>query len=872
MQNINMIYKRCFFRISCFIFWLVICPDLSGQANQKRMLNTDDYKLWSFLTSDKITELGNWASYRLRYDDAQTDTLFVQSISGRKKIAFPLGREGRFNGELDFACIAKDTFSQINLKTQKLFQRADASNFRFSKNHKFTAVILKTPDQKFSLEIIDRSGKSIYSASQITAYCFDPGLNGIVYATQEDGRFNISALFFKDTIVKKIITENHVAPFQNLIWKEESIVFIENKKDSPSLYSYEIKKERLSTLDPARSTNFSTGMKISSEIYRNPIPSLDGSMVFFWLKEPSVESNEKSAEQVQIWNSKDKLLTDFKKYMPYYKWADKMAVWDTKEGTVSQITTQEFAGGFLGSDYSHAFIYDPVAYEPQTRQNCPYDLYALDIKTGQKELVTARYFPDTKPEGSPDGKQLCYPKDRQWWIYDLARNESTCLTCGISNSFFIEDLDRPGEDAYYGLPGWTENNEVLLYDRFDIWTISFDGKTKNRLTKGREMQKTYRIKAFDDKLYYDDVHYRKYLFDLNTGFLVASSSRETGQTGLAYWNNKSGLKEQVWVNRKITQVIKAEKKDVYLYLDENFENAPRLMFYDGKAKEIFQSNPQQKRFLWGRNERIDYAVGDKKIKGILFYPAGFEKGKKYPMIVNIYERQFPFLNNYVSPSLLEGIGFNVTNFTAQGYFVLLPDIVYEFGSLYKSVTNSVLAAVDAVILKGNIEPDKIGLIGHSFGGYETDLIITQTGRFAAAVAGAAFTDLVSTYLYVGPSFRRPDFFRAENHQLRIGKSLYEDMPSYLQNSPVLLAAGVTTPLLGWVGEEDRHVNAMQTMEFYLALRRLNKEHTLLVYPKEAHEIRGRENKIDLSRRIMQWFDFYLKDGRKMDWMQSDFNR
>lgn len=539
---------------------------------------------------------------------------------------------------------------------------------------------------------------------------------------------------------------------------------------------------------------------------------------------------------------------------------------------MSQITTQELAGGFLGADYRHAFIYDPVAYEPQTRQNCPYDLYALDIKTGKKELVTARYFPDTKLEGSPDGKQLCYPKDRQWWIYDLARNESACLTCGISNSFFIEDLDRPGEDAYYGLAGWTENNEVLLYDRFDIWTISFDGKTKNRLTKGREMQKTYRIKAFDDKLYYDDVHYRKYLFDLNTGFLVASSSRETGETGLAYWNNKSGLKEDVWMNRKITQVNKAEKKDVYLYLDENFENAPRLMFYDGKAKEIFQSNPQQKRFLWGKNERIDYAVGDKKIKGILFYPAGFEKGKKYPMIVNIYERQFPFLNNYVSPSLLEGIGFNVTNFTAQGYFVLLPDIVYEFGSLYKSVTNSVLAAVDAAILKGNIEPDKIGLIGHSFGGYETDLIITQTGRFAAAVAGAAFTDLVSTYLYVGPSFRRPDFFRAENHQIRIGKSLYEDMPSYLQNSPVLLAAGVTTPLLGWVGEEDRHVNAMQTMEFYLALRRLNKEHTLLVYPKEAHEIRGRENKIDLSRRIMQWFDFYLKDGRKMDWMQSDFNR
>lgn len=824
------------------------------------------------MTPDKISELGRWASYRLRYDYQQTDTLFVQSISGRKKIAFPFGREGRFNGELDFACIAKDTFFQIDLKMQKLFKKSGAANFRFSKSQKFTALILNAPDHKFILEVLDRSGRSIYSVSQLISYCFDPGLNGIVYATDENTSFGISALFFTDKVVKKTIAENHASPFQNLIWKEESIVFIENKKDSPSLFSYEIKKDRLITLDPAASKSFPSEMKISSEMYRNPIASLDGSKVFFWIKEPKAKFYESSSDAVQIWNSKDKLLTDFKKYMPYYRWADKMAVWDTKEGTVKQITTEEFPSCFLGADYRHAFIYDPVAYEPQTRQNCPYDLYILDMKTGKKELVTAHYLPDTKPEGSPDGKQLCYSKDRQWWIYDVTRNESTCLTSGISNSFFVEDLDRPQEEAYYGMAGWTENNEVLLYDKYDIWCISLDGKIKKRLTRGREMQKTYRIIAFDDKMYYDDVHYRKYVLDLNKGFLIASSSRETGATGLGYWNNKSGLQEDVWANRKISQILKAEKKDVYLYLDENFENAPRLMSYNGKLKEIFQSNPQQNHFLWGRNERIDYSVGNKKIKGILFYPAGFEKEKKYPMIVSVYERQFASLNKYVNPSLMEGIGFNVSNFTAQGYFVLLPDILYEFGSLHKSVTNSVLSAVDAAVAKGHIQEDKIGLIGHSFGGYETDLIITQTGRFAAAVAGAAVTDLVSTYLYVGPSFRRPDFFRTENHQFRIEKSLYDDMPAYLQNSPVLQAADVTTPLLGWVGEEDRHVNAMQTMEFYLALRRLNKEHTMLVYPNETHEIRKKENKIDLSVRIMQWFDFYLKNGRKMDWMQSDFNR
>ncbi|MFH6968369.1 alpha/beta hydrolase family protein [Flavobacterium sp. FlaQc-28] len=161
-------------------------------------------------------------------------------------------------------------------------------------------------------------------------------------------------------------------------------------------------------------------------------------------------------------------------------------------------------------------------------------------------------------------------------------------------------------------------------------------------------------------------------------------------------------------------------------------------------------------------------------------------------------------------------------------------------------------------------------MGHSFGGYETDLVITQTNRFAAAVSGAAWTDLVSSYLYVGATFRRPDFYRAEHDQLRIGKSLFEDINSYLKNSPVLQAVNVNTPLLGWTGEEDRHIHSLQSMEFYMALRRLGKTHTLLVYPGEEHNLDQRKNQKDLTQRIGQWFDYYLKNGKQYQWMKNDF--
>lgn len=872
MKAINYTYLHLFYRVSCFMFWLVTCPSLLGQANQKRMLTTKDYNLWSLLIPDKISNNGNWASYRLLYEYTNKDTLVVQQTIGNKKYIFPYGREGKFNGESEFACIVHDTLILQNLKTEILFKTADVSSFAFSANQKFMAILLKQSDEKLTLEIRDQTGNVLQLISGVTNYSFDPVQNGVVYSIEKDNLYGVEIILFKDSIVKKTIVKNYKAPFQNLIWKENAVAFIENIVADPVLFNYNIIKDKLSSLDSKSATGFPHGMKISVAAYMNPIHSKDGNQIFFWLKEPPNESEISDPMAVQIWNSKDKLLVDFKKFRPYYKLSDKLVLWDLKNNKVLQITDKDLPSGFLSADYSRAFIYDPAAYEPQSKQFGPYDLYVVDLKSGKKQCIIEHYTFDEKPSGSPDGGFLCYAKEAQWWIYDIQKNLHTCITFGMPNSFFSEDTDRPREDAPYGIAGWSSDGEIILYDRYDLWKISLDGKVKKRLTKGREIGRTFRAKVFNSDPVYSETESNKHALNLNDGFLMLATNKKTGAAGLSYWNSKSGIKELLWTNKKITQVSRAANNDIYMYLDQNFESAPRLMVYNGRSVEIVQSNKQQEHFYWGRNEGIEYIDNGLKTKGILFYPAVYKAGVKYPLIVHIYERQFSALNDYVNPSLLTADGFNVSNFTAQGYFVLYPDINYEYGNLRESVTRSVLTAVDTVIAKGDIDPNKVGLIGHSFGGYETDLIITQTDRFAAAVAGAAITDLVSAYLYVGQTYRRPDFFRTEDHQLRIGKSLYEDMQSYIRNSPVLLAANITTPLLGWTGEEDRTVHSLQTMEFYLALRRLNKEHSLLVYPGEEHTIDKKENALDLNTRIMQWFDYYLKNGKKEEWMKSDFNR
>ena len=871
MQAINLIFYR-FFRAAIFVFVLVTCPFLWGQAKQKKLMTVKDYDLWSNLTSDEISNDGNWSSYLLNYNsrNTDTDTLFVQNNRTRKKYFFPGATTGKFNGEIDFACMARDTLWVQNLKSGVGYTAPCSYEFDFSSDHKYL-VIFSGQNKKFTLEVRTSDGKIIRAVPDIYSYCFAPDRNGIVYSIAGINGYSIEMLDLKKIVSVKTIITDHKEPLLGLVWKASSIVFNEDSGSNPMLFNYSIIKDKLYLLDPQSAKGFPYAMTISNPKFKQTILSNDGKRIVFWLKEKMSANDVIDPKAVQIWNTKDKLLFDFKKYKGDYKLRDKMAVWFVDDNKVQQITDKEYPLGFLSADCKHAFIYDPEAYEPNASQDEPFDLYILDLQTGSKKLVIEGRTGEYLPLGSPDGNYLFYTKEQQCWIYNIAKDSHTNIAKGLSTSFFREDRNVPIEAPSYGIGGWT-NDGIILYDKYDIWHVSFDGVIKNRLTNGREIQKSYRIKVFGSDKYFSTTESNKHFLDLEKGFLLQGSNRETGQSGFSYWTLKNGIKEMVWEDKKIEEIKKAADKNIYTYTEQSFEVAPRLMLYREKALEIIRSNVQQKNFYWSRNERIEFQVNGLKTKGFLCYPSNYKEGGKYPMIVHLYQRQFAYLNEYVNPSLLIEDGFNVTNMTNSGYFVLFPDIVYEYGNLAESVTKSVLSAVDAVLVKGDVNPKRIGLIGHSFGGYEVDLIITQTDRFATAVAGSAWTDLISSYLYVSGSRKQPDFYRAEKDQIRIGKSLFEDMQSYLKNSPVLLASNVKTPLLGWVGEEDRHIHSMQSMEFYLALRRLNKEHTLLVYPNEEHNIIIKNNAEDLNVRIAQWFNYYLKDEAKQDWMNSDFKR
>jgi len=354
------------------------------------------------------------------------------------------------------------------------------------------------------------------------------------------------------------------------------------------------------------------------------------------------------------------------------------------------------------------------------------------------------------------------------------------------------------------------------------------------------------------------------------GMLLQAHHRESSYNGFFRWTMKTGEVPLVWEHARLDAVVPSVSGSHFLYTRQRFESPPKLMIANYKSHEnleVFQSNPQQQHYHWGTAKQFSYGLKGRNIPGVLFYPANYESGKLYPMVVHIYQQQLRYIHDYENPSMYIRDGFNVTNLTQAGYFVLYPDIVYEIGKTGQSATDCVMAAVDAVLAQGMIDPKKVALQGHSFGGYQTNYILTQTDCFACGVAGSGWSDLLSLYLSVSKNYQDTEYFRMEFDQIRMGKTLFEDPSRYLDNSPVLLASSMNTPLLSWTGDNDGQISALQSTAFHLALRRLQKPGTLLVYPGQDHSLNTKESRYDFNKKILEWFGYHLKGEKQPKWLQ-----
>jgi dipeptidyl aminopeptidase/acylaminoacyl peptidase len=855
---------------------LLISLNGFSQNKDKKELTANDYHLWSSLRAEQLSESGKWMSFALYYDSGN-DTLFVKSTIATTLYNFPGASKGAFIGDKWFSAMSrKGELLITDLLTTKQQTVEQVVSYDLRVGTTDIIFMKKKSDEKKQLEIKNvESGNSLV-LNNVENYWYNSKADAVAYTTKSEKSTTISLLNLSDKTTTLIASTKEEFDYSDTVWQHSgnSIAFLqqplddEKKTARTSVGYYSIDGHKLYTFNPAQHDDFPTDMEVISSSFANLSISDDGSRIFFGMEKTTTPIDPL---QTQIWNADDKFLYPVKVNNDNWNKIAKVAVWWPQQNRFSPITDNEFPKMMLSGDQKYAFIYNPATYEPQENRDAPLDIYILNLETGERKLVLQNQSTGGGTSISIFEKHIAYFKNKDWWIYDITRGLHRNLTKELGVFFSDNESDWPEEASPFGNPAWIQaDNTLLVYDKYDIWSIALDGSSARRLTKGRENKTTYRIAPQSPQLY-DKMNYDvgyKIMYQPSERLVLKTEALE--HKGYCFWDKKNGVQPLLDKKMHTSRLLAGQNNDCYVYQEENYNFPPRLLFKqksNSKEKVLFQSNPQHFKYNWGRSKLISYTNSKGTIlNGVLFYPANYNSQIKYPMIIHLYEKQSKELYKYVNPSQNNPTGFNISNFTSNGYFVFLPDIVYEIGNPGPSAVDCVVSATKKVIDSESIDRSRIGLTGHSYGGYETDYIITQTDIFAAAVAGAAITDFVNGYLWVVPGYGIPNFYHYEFGQLRIGKSLYEDYPAYLRNSPLYHADKVNTPLLSWAGDQDGQVDHNQTIEFYLALRRLGKINTMLLYPGANHVLMEKKHQEDLTQRIEQWFDYYLKGNKKPEWL------
>ncbi|MFN5332932.1 MAG: prolyl oligopeptidase family serine peptidase [Bacteroidota bacterium] len=690
------------------------------------------------------------------------------------------------------------------------------------------------------------------------------------------------------------------AAYQSINWTEKGDGFAALKFKEDKKYKQEkgavvgvknLSNPQITLYDPEKdSLGFDQKYTISPN--RRPMWSDDLSRLFYGIhplvlveketpkKEVGADSIPKPKDakkpEMTIWHWQDERLQSRQQVMEgmdknYSFWASydilskkHLALQDSSMRELNILPQQHFG---LGSDQR--------AYELDINLNGQsyLDYYVVDLKTGEKKLLFEKFYQPTvasMPRPSTDGKKLLYGKEGHFFVYDILSNTHRNLTENLPVSFVDEEEDRNLKLALLSPLGWSSDGKyLLLRDGWDIWQVPLSPKESptNVTQTGRSQGIRYQYRINLDP--------EEKGIDLSKPVYLRLYGERTKKSGMATLNpSKAGLakgaKILLWEDANIQGLAKAKKANVFTYTKEKFNEPTQVYLGDAslsQAKQVTENAPAFNTYSWSAGVRlVDYvsAKGD-SLQAALFLPAGYQEGMRYPTVVYYYEKLSQTLHNWSNPAY-SGTGWNPSLYTSNGYAVLVPDIVYTLDDPGMSAVWSVLPAVDAALKTGVIDPEKMGLHGHSWGGYQTSFLITQTKRFKAAAAGAPLTNMISMYdlIYWNTGAGNMSIFEASQGRFLGGP--WENWEAYERNSPIYHVKNVETPLLLLHNDKDGAVDFTQGVEFYNALRRLKKPVILVQYLGENHGLGKMENRKDYSVRMMEFFDHHLKGLPAPDWM------
>ena len=580
---------------------------------------------------------------------------------------------------------------------------------------------------------------------------------------------------------------------------------------------------------------------------------------------------EEEIPQVDVWSYHDELIQpEQKSKLEELKNKAYVSFYSTVDEEVINLHDETLDYVLFDDQHEQRYIlgYTNSPYEVERSWEYPWlkDFYIIDTENGEKRLAIKGL--SSTPELSPDGGYAVYydQENRSWWSLDLRSNAKRNLTGNLPVNFYNEENDVPALPWPYGFGGFTKDGKALFYDQFDIWSASLsENKEPENITRtGREENVRYRTLKLDRD-------HRSMVTNYNGGLLLTGFDETDKSESLYSLDPQTGRKTPIVETSEfsIGGVEKAEEAATLLFRKQNFQTYPDLYLIENPGAEAIKLtdvNPQQSDFKWGTVELISWEAYDgTALEGLLYKPENFDSNKKYPLMVYFYEKRSDNLNRYYSP-LPSASTVNMSYLVSNDYLVFVPDIVYKEGQPGESAFNAIVSGVEALEEYEYVDSENMAIQGQSWGGYQVAYLITVTDKFKAAMAGAPVSNMTSAYGGIRWQSGLSRAFQYEKTQSRIGKNLWEGLDLYIKNSPLFGIPNIDTPLLMMHNDADGAVPYYQGIEMFMGMRRLNKPVWLLVYNDEAHNLRKTKNRQDLSIRMMQFFDHYLKGEPAPLWM------
>ncbi|NNM03581.1 MAG: S9 family peptidase [Gemmatimonadetes bacterium] len=901
-----------------------VLPPASLVAQEKPPITVDDYGQWKRITSTSLSPNGAWMSYA--YDRLEgEDTLHIANLDGGGSLVVPRGSAPAFSRDSRWVAYQLSPPEQDrgdgnvgpsspqrpapgrrpgqgeggnqgrimvlkNLASGDSLTFADVASFSFPDNTEVLLIrkrgggdgadfagadlVIHHPGQSTSLNLGNVSDFAVNEPGTHLAYLVDAA---------DDAGNGLYLLELASNRIQALDTD--AATYAELTWNEsgdglaalrgnvpddrvqrENVLLIVRDLDQP---------HPIAVLDMNEAQGFPEGYVLSELAGLNW--SEDSERIFVGIKEQTDEREElddrgnvdvhhwadvqpQSVQEVRANRERNRTwasVVNLGGNLPsFVRLAD-----ETMEAVTPAGTSQWGIGR------------DPTPYQYEVSWGgSKADYFRVSLDTGEREPLA---------EGL--GRQMGASDDGAWWLYlkneeviarRLASGEEVNLTESSGVDFVNRQDDHPYELPTYGVAGWTTDGEgVVLYDRYDVWEVPLDGTEAVNLTQGMGAagQIRFRVTRINGGGFGgfgggsgDDEG-----IDLDEPLFLSAYGDRTKKSG--YFEVEAGREPRplIWLDKSAGRPIKADDTDRVIFTQQTFVEFPDYWVSDTRfrnPRKVTNANPQQAEFAWSPGRvLIDYVdERGNELQGTLGLPAGYEEGKKYPMLVYFYELSSQRHHSYQGPAYDDRP--HMATYASNGYLVFQPDIVYTIGKPGSSALDDLTSSINKVIELGYADPDRIGLQGHSWGGYQSSFAVTQTDMFAAVVTGAPPTNLISFYNTLYRSSGNIQQGISEVGQVRMGTTPFEDFELYLSQSPIHHTEKITTPFMILHGTVDGSVDYGQGLEYYAMARRMGKEVILLSYPEEGHHLSRKENRIDFQIRMMQYFDHYLKGTQKAKWM------